>query len=186
MDRRRLLAGFAASAAALALQPEAGGASGAAPGDPGLDRLLGRLPAGSRNWLLIPRVGLTAQIVEGTDDISLGKGVGRYPTTARIGEQGIVGLAGHRTSRPAPFRRLDSLSVGDTIAVATRTEVFRYATEQMGPGRAHRVVTPDAVEVLDERGYDGLTLTTCTPPGSVKFRLVVFGRLEERFPRIRT
>lgn len=181
-----MLAAAATGLTALLAEPVAGSASGTPPADPGLVRLLGRLPAGSRNWLLIPRLGLTSQIVEGTDDATLGKGVGRYPTTARIGESGILGLAGHRTSRPAPFRRLDTLRAGDTIAVATRTEVFRYSTEQMGPGRAHRVVTPDAVEVLDERGYDGLTLTTCTPPGSVKFRLVVFGRLEERFPRTRS
>jgi len=176
VDRRRLI--VAAGSAALALRAGSARAEGTE-----LDRLVGRLPAGSRNWLLIPRLGLSTPIVEGTDDATLGKGVGRYPTTARIGESGIIGLAGHRTSRPAPFRRLEALRVGDAIAIVTRTEVFRYVTEPMGNGRPHRVVTPSSVEVLNERGYDGLTLTTCTPPGSVKFRLVVNARLEERLPR---
>jgi len=147
------------------------------------DLLLAEVTGDSRNWLLIPRLDLASPIVRGTDDADLGRGVGRYTMTARIGSAGNLGLAGHRTTPPAPFRHLDTMEIGDVILVVTPDETLRYEVEPAAPGRAHIEVTPDAVEVLDSRGHDGLTLTTCTPVGTTERRLIVFARLVSRTPR---
>lgn len=157
------------------------GTSGGASVD---DRLLARITAGTANWLVIPRIDLVSPIVRGVDDADLGRGVGRYTMTAKIGSAGNLGLAGHRTTPPAPFRHLDSMQVGDPVFIVTSTEILRYEVEEAAPGRATIEVRPDSVSVLDSRGHDGLTLTTCTPVGTTERRLIVFARLVERGPRV--
>lgn len=146
--------------------------------------LMARVTSDVANWLVIPRIDLVSPIVRGVDDADLVRGVGRYVTTARIGAAGNLGLAGHRTTPPAPFRHLDSMQVGDTVFIVTPTEVLRYEVEEAAPGRASIEVRPETVSVLDGRGHDGLTLTTCTPVGTTERRLIVFARLVERGPRV--
>lgn len=145
--------------------------------------LLARVTTETPNWLLIPRLDLASPIVRGVDEADLARGVGRYTMTAKIGKSGNVGLAGHRTTPPAPFRHLDAMQVGDPVFVVTPTEIIRYEVEEAAPGRATIEVRPDRVSVLDGRGHDGLTLTTCTPVGTTERRLVVFARLMSRDPR---
>lgn len=133
-------------------------------------------------YLLIPRMDIVIPIVDGTSEDKLARGVGRYTWTAKVGGQGNLGLAGHRTSAPAPFRHLETLLPGDAIGIAWRGVLFRYVVEQpdgANQGVGHLVVKPNDVGVLDNRGYGGLTLTTCHPVGSAATRLVVFGKLTD-------
>jgi len=44
----------------------------------------------------IDRVHVEAPVLEGTDDLTLNRGVGHIAGTARFGENGNVGIAGHR------------------------------------------------------------------------------------------
>lgn len=148
------------------------------------ERLLSRVTGETANWIVIPRIDLVSPIVKGVDETDLGRGVGRYTRTAKIGATGNLGLAGHRTTAPAPFRHLDSMQVGDPVFIVTPTEILRYEVEEAAPGRAMIEVRPDKVAVLDSRGHDGLTLTTCTPVGTTERRLIVFARLIERAPRV--
>jgi len=62
--------------------------------------------------LRIPKIHLEAPLLEGTDDLTLNHAVGRIAGTARPGEQGNIGIAGHRDSF---FRGLKDVSVGDAI-----------------------------------------------------------------------
>lgn len=130
--------------------------------------------------LLVPRMDIDMPIVDGISEDKLAKGVGRYTWTAKVGGQGNLGLAGHRTSSPAPFRHLDILVPGDAVGIVWRGVLYRYQVEQPDgaePGVGHLVVKPNDVGVLDSRGYGGLTLTTCHPVGSAATRLVVFAKL---------
>lgn len=100
-------------------------------------------------------------------------GVGWISGTAVPGANGVVGIAGHRTTYGAPFLRLDRLVEGDAILVDYRGQRFVYRVERF------ETVDPSRVEVLqsspDERM---IALITCTPAYSAASRLVVFGRLE--------
>ena len=66
--------------------------------------------------LEVPRLGLNAIVVNGTDHDSLTKGPGRYLGTYMPGEHELVYVAGHRTTYLAPFAHIDSLRLGDQVA----------------------------------------------------------------------
>ncbi len=106
--------------------------------------------------ITIPRLAISAVIVEGTSETSLRRAVGHIPETALPGEPGNVGLAGHRDTF---FRALRSVRRGDVILLATTRGEFRYRVV------GTRVVSPRAVEVLDPdpAGRETLTLVTCYP-----------------------
>ena len=60
--------------------------------------------------IAIPKIGLRTVFVENTDHAALKKGPGHYKGTVLPGMTGTVGLAGHRTTYGAPFRRVNELS----------------------------------------------------------------------------
>src|SRR5215203_2333052 len=57
--------------------------------------------------LLIPSIGVSEYVVEGTDADNLRKGPGHYPDTPLPGQHGTSAIAGHRTTYGAPFRNLN-------------------------------------------------------------------------------
>jgi sortase A len=136
----------------------------ARPGDP-----LGRIS--------IPRAHSNFVFVSGTTGRTLKKGPGHYRDTPLPGQRGTVGLAGHRTTYAAPFRRLDRLRRGNRIVVTMPYGRFFYRVE------GSRIVLPDSVGVLRRVKHDRLVLTTCHPLFSAKKRLVVTARLVEAIPR---
>ena len=121
--------------------------------------------------LRIPSLGVEQAIVEGVGPDDLKKGPGHYPETPMPGEAGNAAIAGHRTTYGAPFFRLDELSTGDPMFVTTRAGRFRYEVAES------RVVSPEAIEVLNPTDDARLTLTTCNPRYSAAQRLVVIARL---------
>ncbi|MDX6314445.1 MAG: sortase [Streptomyces sp.] len=137
--------------------------------------------------LRIPRIGLTAPVAEGTSKTKvLNHGyVGHYPRTAQPGQAGNFAVAGHRNTHGEPFRHLDRLRVGDTVTVETATARFTYVVVKTLPQTsAHdgTVVAPVPYSSLHPgarlkgRGYY-ITLTTCTPEFTSRYRMVVWGRL---------
>lgn len=99
-------------------------------------------------------------------------GAGHIPKTALPGQPGVVGIAGHRTTYGAPFFKLNHVGVGDEVTLQTRGGTFVYRVYKV------RTVKPTQVEVLKSTtGERLLVLSTCTPPYSAKFRLVVFAKL---------
>jgi sortase A len=127
--------------------------------------------------LRIPRMGLSAVVVEGTGTADLREGPGHYPATPLPGERGTVAVAGHRTTYGAWFRHIDRLRRGDRIQMGMPYGTFTYRVERT------RIVPPTAVWVTRRVGYDRLVLSACHPLYSAAQRIVVFARLVAAVPR---
>ncbi|MER6124518.1 class E sortase [Streptomyces sp. NPDC001795] len=152
-------------------------------------------PAPSQAYaiLTIPRLSLRVPIAEGISKADvLNKGyVGHYPGTAQPGQSGNFALAGHRNTHGEPFRHLDRLRRGDTVTVETRTATYTYVVDQVLPQTSALdggVIAPvPRSTVKPSYGYDRpgyyLTLTTCTPEFTSRYRLVVWGTLGSERPR---
>ena len=82
-----------------------------------------------------------------------------------------VGIAGHRTTYLAPFRRMDELRRGDEVVVRMPYGRFRYRVQ------GSIVVSPANTAPLRRARYARLALTTCTPLFSAAKRLIVTARL---------
>ncbi|MDQ3631647.1 MAG: class E sortase [Actinomycetota bacterium] len=118
----------------------------------------------------IPKIDVDTAFVQGTDGKTLQRGPGHYPRTDLPGEDGTVGIAGHRTTYGAPFRRIDALERGDRIEVTMPYGRFSYEVERLA------VVTPDKTEVVRDVGRPRLVLSACTPLFSSARRIIVFAR----------
>ena len=125
----------------------------------------------------IPRIGLKTVFVESTDHQALKKGPGHYRGTVLPGLYGTVGLAGHRTTYGAPFRRVDELSPGSRIIL--RMPYGRFTYKVTGT----RITTPaDASSLVSRAGTRRLVLTACHPLYSAAKRIVVSARLVSATP----
>lgn len=143
--------------------------------------------------LRIPRIGLTAPVAEGTSEGGvLDRGyVGHYSRTAQAGQAGNFSLAGHRNTHGEPFRRIDRLRRGDRITVETRDAVYTYTVDkslaQTAPSDSGVIAPVPRSNITTSAGYSEpgyyLTLTTCTPEFSSRYRLVVWGKLTSMRPR---
>ena len=89
-----------------------------------------------------------------TDDLALNRGVGRILGTARVGESGNLGVAGHRDGF---FRGLQSVSTGDVVELVRPGHTDEYAVSET------RIVTPDDISVLHPTAVPTVTLVTCFP-----------------------
>lgn len=127
---------------------------------PGEGELLGRIR--------IPRVDVTAVIVEGVGKKSLRRAAGHIPGTALpTGDDGNVGIAAHRDSF---FRGLKDIREDDTIELTTLEGTRRYKVEWT------KIVQPSDTSVLAPTGEPALTLVTCYPfyyVGSAPERFIV-------------
>ncbi|HEY7075660.1 MAG TPA: class E sortase [Solirubrobacteraceae bacterium] len=127
--------------------------------------------------LRIPRIGVSAVVVEGTATDDLRKGPGHYPATPLPGEPGTVGVAGHRTTYGAWFRHIDRLRPGDAVELTMPYGRFTYRVERT------RIVAPTALWVTRGVAYDRIILSACNPLYSAAQRIVVFARLAAAVPR---
>lgn len=138
---------------------------------PGEAEWIMRIPALGQDWVWPVRVGV--------DEESLAYAVGWYPGTAQPGQVGNFAVAGGCITGAQPFRQLDRLREGDTVAVEGAAATYVY-TIKSAP--AALTVQADESWVLDPvPGRDDvaptsafITLTTCedlipTPDRSVGF-----------------
>ncbi len=106
---------------------------------------------------------------------------GHLEGTANLDEGGNFVLAGHvelGDGKPGPFARLGELRPGDLISIfredSATTEVIRYSVTEV------LTVSPDDFSVIRNRGYEELTLITCTDWDARKYdylkRIVVRAR----------
>jgi sortase A len=142
-------------------------------------RALGRRTAAGDplGRLRIPRIGVSAVVVEGTATGDLSKGPGHYPATPLPGESGTVGVAGHRTTYGAWFRHVDRLRPGDAVELTMPYGRFTYRVERT------RIVAPTALWVTRRVAYDRIILSACHPLYSAAQRIVVFARLTSEVGR---
>ncbi|MGH9342166.1 MAG: class D sortase [Terriglobia bacterium] len=123
--------------------------------------------------LEIPKIGLTAPVLEGTSALTLNHAVGRISGTAYPGEQGNIGLAAHRDGF---FRGLKGIKPGDMIELRTHNGDDIYTVNRL------QIVTPRDVDVLLPQPEPSLTLVTCYPfyyIGSAPKRFVVTAYLTQ-------
>ncbi|MGN5635613.1 class E sortase [Streptomyces sp. AC154] len=135
----------------------------------------------------IPRIGLTAPVAQGISRSGvLDQGyVGHYPGTAQPGASGNFALAAHRNTHGEPFRYINRLRRGDRVTVETRDAVYTYTVDktlpQTGAGDGGVVAAVPRSNVKPYVGYRAagsyVTLTTCTPEFTSRYRLVVWGKL---------
>jgi sortase A len=121
--------------------------------------------------IAIPSIGASFIVVQGTDEGSLEKGPGHYPTSALPGLGETVAIAGHRTTYLAPFRHLDALKPGERIVLRMPYGRFVYTVQY------RRIVAPTAWWITANVGYERLVLSACNPLFSAAQRIVVFARL---------
>jgi sortase A len=117
--------------------------------------------------LRIPSINLEVPIFEGTDELTLNRGIGWIEGTAHIGEVGNIGLAGHRDGF---FRVLKDIQLGDSVELELPDRTENYAVGQT------QIVTPDDTHVLAQTPTPTLTLVTCFPfyfVGSAPKRFIV-------------
>jgi sortase A len=126
----------------------------------------------------IPRIGVEAVVVHGTRwGADLSRGPGHYERTTVPGLGKTVGIAGHRTTFGAPFRKIDTIDVGDEITLEMPYATFRYRVFQ------HEIVDEKDWSVIRNRGFDTLMLSACHPLYGSSERWIVYARLAEVQPR---
>lgn len=134
------------------------------------------LPGDALGKLLIPSIGVSEYVIEGTDAENLRKGPGHYPDTPLPGQKGTSAIAGHRTTYGAPFRDLDKVKKGDRIIMELPYGTFVYRVDKT------QIVDDSALWVTRPVGHKQLVLTACHPLYSAAQRIVTFASQVERRP----
>jgi len=126
--------------------------------------------------LRIPKIHLEVPVFNGTDDLTLNRGVGRILGTAQLGAGGNLGIAGHRDGF---FRGLKDVGQGDLIEFLRSGQTDSYVVDKV------QIVNPEDVSVLDSTPTPTLTLVTCFPfyfVGSAPQRYVVSASIRSSSP----
>src|SRR5215472_3825668 len=130
--------------------------------------------------LKIPAIGLAAPLFDGTDDVTLNRGLGRISGTARVGQFGNIGIAGHRDGF---FRGLKDIRLGNAVELSRPGFSDEYVISRI------QIVDPGDVHVLDPSTSPALTLVTCFPfyfVGDAPRRFVVTASMTRSVRRLRT
>jgi sortase A len=170
-----------------------GGSGGSGSGGGGIDGMPRDLTAFA--VVRIPVLGLVFPVAEGVDKYAvLNHGyIGHYPGTAMPGQEGNFAIAGHRNTHGEPYRHLDRIHVGDAVIVEVSGWDYVYRVDSILPQTEPddgTVILPEPFSSDHPGGGYGyptpgryITLTTCTPPFTSRYRMVVWGRLVGRQPR---
>jgi sortase A len=121
----------------------------------------------------IPKIELSAIVVDGTTRKQLKNGPGRILGTPLPGEKGNSVISAHRDTF---FRHIYELKSGDEINVQRNGQSLRFEVT------GKKIVDPDDLSVLRQTDETQLTLITCYPTyyiGPAPQRLVVFSKLVE-------
>jgi len=143
-------------------------------------------------FLHIPRLGHDFQVLirTGTELDVLNQGVaGAYTEPYRAampwGGDGNFALAAHRDGHGAKFHDLPELRRGDKVVVETRDDWFVYTVDRTLE-RTSKYDVGVTAPVPAESGYTRpghyLTLTTCTPAYTSRYRMAVWASLTRTVP----
>jgi LPXTG-site transpeptidase (sortase) family protein len=113
---------------------------------------------GPQGLLVIPAIGLTAPVEEGTDDAQLNVAVGHVPTSVWPGTTGNAVLEAHDVSY---FVNIDQLKPGDTIRYETPCTTYLYTVQ------SHQVIQQGAP--VYNTPSPTLSLVTCWPTNALWF-----------------
>ncbi|MFC9325762.1 class E sortase [Kitasatospora sp. NPDC057015] len=138
-------------------------------------------------FLHVPAMGKGFQVLirMGTDADTLAEGVaGVYETPYRSAmpwdPAGNFALAAHRDGHGAKFHDLDALKPGDAVVVETRDSWYVYRVDELLP-ETSKYDTGVVAPVPEGSSYHSpgryITLTTCTPVYTSRYRMAVWGSL---------
>ncbi len=139
--------------------------------------------------ILIPAIGVDAPIMpvswhavevggqtQAAWDVPAMYAAGWHETSAPLGAPSNTVLNGHNTTNGEVFRDLYTLEIGDAIAVYADDISYAYAVSET-------LLLPEAGQPLEVRrenaryvmptGDERLTLVTCHPYGSLRYRLII-------------
>lgn len=129
-----------------------------------------------QNVLEISSIGLRETVFSGPTSTTLNKGVWHRPNSNSPDKGGNTVLAGHRFtySDPAVFYHLDKVAEGAEVTLYWQQKKYNY--------RVDRIVTvpPTATEIEAPTDKPTLTIYTCTPLWSSKYRLALIASLQEQ------
>ncbi|MEU5027068.1 class E sortase [Streptomyces milbemycinicus] len=143
--------------------------------------------------LYIPKLDVKAPIAEGIskqkvlDHGMVGHyGSGKLKTAMPWDKKGNFALAGHRNTHGEPFRYINNLKPGDKIVVETQNAFFTYEMTSILP-QTQPSNTGVIGPVPPGSGFTKpgryITLTTCTPEFTSKYRMIVWGKMVDERPR---
>lgn len=131
---------------------------------------------GDENRVVIEKIGVDMEIVEGVSVEVLALGAWRRPNTSTPKEGGNTVITGHRFQYTPPssetFFLLDEVVEGDEVKVCWNGVLYNY--EVMDSFE----VLPDELWIEDDTTNSILTLYTCTPIWTASRRLVVRAELQ--------
>ena len=139
--------------------------------------------------ILIPAIGVDAPVIsiswqaveigdqtQAAWDVPDEYAAGWHKTSASLGVAGNTVLNGHNTTNGEVFRDLYTLKAGDAITVLSDDVAYTYAVSET-------LILPEAGQPLEVRlenaryilptDDERLTLVTCHPYGSLRYRLIV-------------
>lgn len=122
--------------------------------------------------LRIPKFKLEVPVLDGTDEITLDRAVGRITGTALPGRVGNIGIAGHRDGF---FRCLKDIHKGDAIQLVIGQRTDTYIVNEI------HVTSRRNTRDLHASMRSQLTLVTCYPfyfVGSAPKRFIVHASLK--------
>jgi sortase A len=125
------------------------------------------------NTLVIPQIGVDAQVYESTNEDVLDMGIWRRPQSSTPPQGGNTVLAAHRYQRingSNTFYLLDELQVGDRFSVYWEQKEYQYEVFEVF------VIDPSQTYIENQTQDDIITLYTCTPLWTGTDRLVVQAR----------
>ncbi|MEU6968085.1 class E sortase [Kitasatospora aureofaciens] len=163
------------------------GGSGAAPGPGGAAAVPPPAIGDDVGFLHVPAMGRDYQVLirMGTSTAVLDEGVaGVYEQPYRAAmpwdRTGNFALAAHRDGHGAKFHDLDAVHRGDAIVVETKDEWYVYKVDNTLP-ETSKYDTGIVAPVPASSGYTApgryITLTTCTPVYTSRYRMAVWGSL---------
>ncbi|MER7755946.1 class E sortase [Kitasatospora sp. NPDC097643] len=135
------------------------------------------VPAMGRDYQVLIRMGTGADVLD--DGVA---GVYEQPYRAAMpwDEAGNFALAAHRDGHGAKFHDLDAVHKGDAVVVETRDKWYVYKVDNTLP-ETSKYDTGIVAPVPARSGYGGpgryITLTTCTPVLTSRYRMAVWGSL---------
>jgi sortase A len=133
--------------------------------------------------IVIPSIALDSRVVEVGIVVENDKpvwdtaafAVGFHRGTALPGHRGNAVMAGHISSpvsrKGDVFRRLPEIRIGDRVEIYVGEKKIAYEVSEL------KIVSPSAVQVMNQTEDATLTLITCYPNGVFNKRLVVVGKL---------
>lgn len=141
------------------------------------DEIAASQPIGRSDRLYVPTMGVSIDIVTGSDESALLRGAWhRKPENGNPRDGGNFVLSAHRfdmgftpdgTLKKSPFYHIDKLKVGDLVVVDYDDKRYEYKVSKVYE------VDPTQVEIENRTEDPVLTLYSCTLRGSADGRNVI-------------